>query len=81
VTLSPGVSVVNVLAPHPIVSRIIDSGSTTDQLRVTLLLYQPLAGRAGEYSGVTTGGVGSPGTLPAPGARSSAPIATQARRR
>ena len=46
---SPGVSAENVFVAHPgLVSRMTDSGSTTDQLSVTLPRNQPLAGKAGE---------------------------------
>ena len=69
------VSFVNVTALHPVVERMIDSGSVTDQLTVTVVVYQPLRPSVPEITGVTTGGVGSPGTFgrpAAPGVRSSA---------
>ena len=48
VTHVPGVSVVNVCVWQPTVLKMIDSGSTTCQLSVTLPLYQPVEGKAGE---------------------------------
>src|ERR671922_843221 len=72
----PVVFVVSVTVLQPDVERMIDSGSTTVQLTVTLLVYQPAFPKVPETTGVTTGGVGSPGTSGSPGARgarSSAP--------
>ena len=57
----PIVSVVSVRASQPEVERMIDSWSVTDQLTVTLLVYQPTAPRVPLITGVTSGGVGSPG--------------------
>src|SRR5919109_2100250 len=76
VSCVPVVLAVSVTVLQPFVERMIDSGSTTDQLTVTLLVYQPPLPSVPETTGVTTGGVGSPGTSGtpgAPGARSSAP--------
>jgi hypothetical protein len=67
-----------VTASQPLVERITDSGSTTDQLTVTFVVYQPFEARVPKICGVTTGGVGSPRTFgvpPAPGVSSSAPRA------
>src|SRR5687767_6369373 len=55
----PTVSVVSVLASQPVDHRMADSGSSTRQLTVTLLTYQPLAPSVPKISGVITGGVGS----------------------
>src|SRR5215218_3084782 len=71
VTFVPGVSVEYVVVPQPLMFRMTDSGSETDHPRVTLPRYQPVAGGDGEYTGVITGGVGSPGVPLALGARSS----------
>ena len=76
VSVVPVVLPVNVNALQPVVERMIDSGSVTDQLTVTFVVYQPLRPSVPVITGVTTGGVGSPGTLGtpvAPGASSSAP--------
>src|SRR5919108_1782688 len=76
VSCVPVVFVVSVTVLQPDVERMIDSGSTTVQLTVTLLVYQPAFPKVPETTGVTTGGVGSPGTSGSPGARgarSSAP--------
>src|SRR5919108_2765020 len=62
----PAVSAVSVLESQPVVERMVDSGSTMLQFSVTVARHHPLAGFAGEYTGVTTGGVGSPRTPPAP---------------
>ncbi len=70
----------NVTALQPVVERMIDSGSVTDQLTVTLVVYQPLRPSVPVITGVTTGGVGSPGTFgrpAAPGVSSSAMTAEQ----
>ena len=70
--------VVNVTALQPVVERMIDSGSVTVQLTVTFVVYQPLSPSVPVITGVTTGGVGSPGTVgrpAAPGVSSSAPSA------
>jgi hypothetical protein len=72
------VLLVKVTALQPVVDRMIDSGSVTDQLIVTLVVYQPLSPSVPVITGVTTGGVGSPGTLgrpAAPGVSRSAPTA------
>ena len=69
VSLVPAVSVVSVVAPQPVDERISDSGSSTFQLTVTLLVYQPFEPSVPTITGVTTGGVGSPGTSGAPGAQ------------
>ena len=45
VSFAPRVSAVSVTASQPLVEMITDSGSTTDQLTVTLVVYQPLAPR------------------------------------
>ena len=42
VRVVPSVFVMRLAAPHPVVDAIPDSGSTTDQETVTLLVYQPL---------------------------------------
>ena len=39
----PVVLLVNVTVLQPVVERMIDSGSVTDQLTVTLVVYQPLS--------------------------------------
>jgi hypothetical protein len=57
----PVVSAVSVRESHPVVERMTDSGSTTVQLTVTLLVYHPSAPSVPKIAGVTTGGVGSPG--------------------
>jgi hypothetical protein len=44
----PGVSAVSVFESQPVVERMIDSGSTIDQLRVTVPRNQPVAGSDGE---------------------------------
>src|SRR4051794_1920652 len=61
VNFVPTVSAVSVVTLQPeLVERITDSGSTTDQLTVTFVLYQPFVPRVPrEICGVTTGGVGS----------------------
>src|SRR5919204_6965806 len=68
VSVVPVVSAVSVIASQPLVERITDSGSVTDQFTVTLLVYQPFEPSVPVMTGVTTGGVGSPGTSGAPGA-------------
>ena len=78
VSVVPVVLLVNVTALHPVVERMIDSGSVTDQLTVTLVVYQPLSPSVPVITGTTTGGVGSPGTFgrpAAPGVSRSAPTA------
>ena len=80
VSFVPRVSAVRVTASQPLVERITDSGSTTDQLTVTLVVYQPFAPSVPKTWGVTTGGVGSPRTVgppAAPGVSSRAPRARQ----
>jgi hypothetical protein len=87
VRVSPALSAVNVTVSQPLVERMIDSGSLTLQLSVTLLVYQPFWPRLPVITGTTTGGVGSPGTSRTAGAaevKSKAPAATErkaARRR
>jgi hypothetical protein len=61
VNLVDAVSALSVRVSHPVVERMIDSGSTTDQLTVTFDLYQPASPSIPVMTGVTTGGVGSPG--------------------
>jgi hypothetical protein len=65
----PAVFDVSVVALQPVVERITDSGSDTDQLTVTFDVYQPALPSVPVMTGVTTGGVGSPGTSGRPGAR------------
>src|SRR5205823_1726506 len=80
VSFVPRVSAVRVTASQPLVEMITDSGSTTDQLTVTLVVYQPFAPSVPKTWGVTTGGVGSPRTVgppAAPGVSSRAPRARQ----
>ena len=65
---------------QPVVERMIDSGSTTVQLTVVLVVYHPASPRVPVIAMVTTGGVGSPGTFgrpAAPGVRSSAVTASR----
>jgi hypothetical protein len=62
------VSVVSVVESQPRVSRITDSGSSTLQFTVTFVTYQPFAPSVPVMIGVTTGGVGSPGTVGPPAA-------------
>jgi hypothetical protein len=72
----PTVSVEKVTALQPVVERMIDSGSVTDQFTVTFDVYHPDRPRVPEMIAVMTGGLGSPGTSGRPGARgatSSAP--------
>src|SRR5919108_2329005 len=69
VSCVPVVFVLSVMVLQPDVERMIDSGSTTDQVTVTLLVYQPPVPSVPDTTGVTTGGVGSPGTSGSPGAR------------
>ena len=71
VNVAPLVSDVIVVASQPLVDRITDSGSTTVQLSVTLVVYQPFVPRVPKRTGVTCGGVGSPGVLGSP----TAPVA------
>src|SRR5438876_4564118 len=63
---APTVSATSVVASQPCSSKITDSGSWTIQLSVTLLTYQPLAPSVPYRTGVTSGGVGSPGTFGPP---------------
>jgi hypothetical protein len=62
----PLVSDVSVFVSQPVVERMIDSGSVTDQLTVTLLTYQLFVPSVPVITGVTTGGVGSPGAVGSP---------------
>src|SRR5262249_5566026 len=78
VNVAPDVSLGIVVASQPLVDRITDSGSTTVQLSVTLVVYQPFVPSVPKRTGVTCGGVGSPGVFGwpiAPGVSSSAPRA------
>jgi hypothetical protein len=61
VNVAPVVSEVIVVASQPLVDRITDSGSTTVQFSVALVVYQPFVPSVPKRTGVTTGGVGSPG--------------------
>src|SRR5215211_5106543 len=65
----PAVFDVRVVALQPVVERITDSGSDTDQLIVTFDVYHPALPSVPVMTSVTTGGVGSPGTSGRPGAR------------
>jgi hypothetical protein len=65
----PVVFAVNVDESQPVVERMIDSGSVTVQFTVTLVVYQPALPSVPVITGVTTGGVGSPGTSGRPIAR------------
>jgi hypothetical protein len=60
VNVAPVVSDVIVVASQPLVDRITDSGSTTVQFSVTLVVYQPFVPSVPKMTGVTCGGVGSP---------------------
>ena len=78
VNVVPVVSDAIVVASQPLVDRITDSGSTTVQLSVTLVVNQPFVPGVPKRTGVTWGGVGSPGVFgaaAAPAVSSSAPIA------
>ena len=81
VSVVPVVLFVNVTALQPVVERMIDSGSVTDQLTVTLVVYQPLSPSVPVITGVTTGGVGSPGTFGRPAAPGVSRSAATAKRR
>jgi hypothetical protein len=59
VKVTPEVSVVTLLVPQPDWEVIVESGSVTVQVTVTLLLYQPLFPRVPLTFGVITGGVES----------------------
>jgi len=63
VNVVPVVSDVIVVASQPLVDRITDSGSTTVQLSVTFVVYQPFVPSVPKRTGVTCGGVGSPGVF------------------
>jgi hypothetical protein len=63
VNVAPVVSDVIVVASQPLVDRITDSGSTTVQLSVTFVVYQPFVPSVPKRTGVTWGGVGSPGVF------------------
>jgi hypothetical protein len=81
VKVAPVVSDAIVVASQPLVDRITDSGSTTVQFRVTLVVYQPFVPSVPKMTGVTCGGVGSSavfGSPTAPGVGSSAPRARAA---
>ena len=78
VSVVPVVFLVMVTALQPLVDRMIDSGSATDQLTVTLVVYHTLSPSVAVITRVTTGGAGSPGTFgrpAAPGVRRSAATA------
>ena len=78
VNVTPVVSDVIVVASQPLVDRITDSGSTTVQLRVTFVVYQPFVPSVPKMTGLTCGGVGSSavfGSPTAPDVGSSAPRA------
>jgi hypothetical protein len=78
VNVTPVVSEVTVVALQPLSDKITDSGSTTVQLSVTCVVYQPFVPRVPKRTGVTCGGVGSPGVSGAAtalGVSSSAPRA------
>src|SRR5436190_1288780 len=66
VNVAPVVSEVIVVASQPLVDRITDSGSMTVQFRVTLVVYQPFVPSVPKMTGVTCGGVGSPGVFGSP---------------
>jgi hypothetical protein len=68
VRVTPVVSAANVRVSQPLVLRMIDSGSVMLQLTVVLVTYHPFVPSVPLITGVTTGGVGSPGTLGSPGA-------------
>ena len=57
VRVVPVVSVVRFEMLHPVEEAMPDSASVTDQLTVTLLIYQPLAPAVPVMEGVITGGV------------------------
>jgi hypothetical protein len=59
VNVVPEVSVLIVVLSHPVFDVIVDSLSTTVQLTVTLLVYQPLLPSVPVIVGVITGGVES----------------------
>ncbi len=82
VSVMPVVSALSVRASQPSVDRMIDSGSTMLQLTVTVVTYHPFEPSVPEMIGVTTGGVGSPGTsgaVPAAPGVSSRPTTTRVR--
>jgi hypothetical protein len=60
------VSELIVAASQPLVERITDSGSTTVQFSVAFVVYQLFAPSVPKMTGVTCGGVGSPGVLGSP---------------
>jgi hypothetical protein len=66
VNVAPVVSDVIVVASQPLVDRITDSGSTTVQFSVALVVYQPFVPSVPKITGVTCGGVGSPGVFGSP---------------
>jgi hypothetical protein len=81
VKVAPVVSAVIVVASQPLVDRITDSGSTTVQLSVTLVVYQPFVPSVPKMTGVTCGGVGSPGVFGSPTAPDVGSSAPRARTR
>jgi hypothetical protein len=81
VKVAPVVSDVIVVASQPLVDRITDSGSTTVQLSVTLVVYQPFVPSVPKMTGVTCGGVGSPGVFGSPTAPDVGSSAPKARTR
>ena len=57
VKVVPGVFMVRLIEPQPVEDAIPDSGSTTDQVTVTPLIYQPLVPSVPVTVGWMTGGV------------------------
>ena len=81
VNVAPVASEVIVVASQPLVDRITDSGSTTVQFSVALVVYQLFVPSVPKMTGVTCGGVGSPGVFGSPTAPDVGNSAPRARTR